>query len=941
MRHYTRLFASVLTVAMVLPLTVSALAIGDRVQTSNNLNVRSSASAQAAIVGTAPLGAQGTIVSGPTINSYTWWNIRWDNGLVGWSVQDYLQRVASAAKAAASFSTTEASGLAISATPNPCTLDNGATQCASTISWSAPSTQIVQVWVQAGASYPVQFACTAGSGSLNAPWISGGGDTFILYPASSCDPSLYNSLSAAAIVQVSAIGNQPASPYSNIRSTTWYEFGPSYADSLANLRAAIPSLHAAGFNTVWLVTPWMDMQSSALPSATWNESNFTALKQTLDVLRANNMQALMDLNYLGQGWSPAGIDACTWTQNSSMYSAFTNYVSGFLQRINGYQSTVMIMVATEAAEPCSMLGSGYAPQVASIMRNTIGNLPMQIPSSVRSGWRIGYHDYDELNLGWLSSGDSPIASPNPFDFLSMVAYEMESYSDSQIASELSTRAARFRALYPSWPLIVGEYGAVACDSSAEANQSRVVASILNWAIAHNAGGNLWQWQPVTKNGTASDCSAGLSGAGLNLMNANGTPRPAADTVAGILGGSIVTVSIPPPPSNFTASCDESGTASLGWSPVSGADSYRPIIYVPIGQLCPGGWTDGGTSQTNQNRECHISDYHGTGAQAFSLPTGATYTGYAYSHNAAGDSNPAAGPINFMCAAPTPITLTASPNPCTLLSSGTCSSTISWTAPAGQTVQVWINDGSSNKLMSCSEGSSSTVVPWIGATPGTFSIYKTTSCDASAASGKTAEATLVVKGVAPPTSPDGTSITPISGGTITASNYSWSFSKQTGSLGYLILKNGVSDGSSGNLLLVALKGKLFVRNNAAQWFKWTTGGWQQLSYSLDKASLLPSETGSYLLNKQGIWYFGAASTADKPIYRNGKPAGAGMANYLINIGGTTYARNSLKAWYSWNGTGWVATAAPTIGVTTTSAQTAALLDAIQAILLQLQQWVGGR
>lgn len=65
---------------------------GARVQTSSNLNVRSSASAGATLLGTQSLGALGTVVSGGVqADGFFWWNINYDSGVDGWSVEDYLQ----------------------------------------------------------------------------------------------------------------------------------------------------------------------------------------------------------------------------------------------------------------------------------------------------------------------------------------------------------------------------------------------------------------------------------------------------------------------------------------------------------------------------------------------------------------------------------------------------------------------------------------------------------------------------------------------------------------------------------------------------------------------------------------------------------------------------------------------------------------------------------
>ena len=91
----------------------------------------------------------------------------------------------------------------------------------------------------------------------------------------------------------------------------------------------------------------------------------------------------------------------------------------------------------------------------------------------------------------------------------------------------------------------------------------------------------------------------------------------------------------------------------------------------------------------------------------------------------------------------PAKLSASPNPCTLSSSGTCSSTLSWQAAAGQSYQLRLT-GSTNPI-ACSGGSGSIVIPWIVANGYTFQIYRAAGCSSSI-SGLTADDTITVKGV---------------------------------------------------------------------------------------------------------------------------------------------------------------------------------------------------
>jgi len=96
------------------------LANGDKVQATQNLNVRSSYSSSASLITTVASGTKGTIIAGPqTADGYTWWAVSWDNGYAGWSVQDYLQKVVTKPDLIITSS--------VSASPNPVTAGNNVT----------------------------------------------------------------------------------------------------------------------------------------------------------------------------------------------------------------------------------------------------------------------------------------------------------------------------------------------------------------------------------------------------------------------------------------------------------------------------------------------------------------------------------------------------------------------------------------------------------------------------------------------------------------------------------------------------------------------------------------------------------------------------------------------------------------------------------------------
>lgn len=72
----------------------NVIALKSIVKTSAWLNVHSSPRIYSARVGIEPQNATGTVVSGPSVsNGYTWWDVKFSNGLTGWVVVNYLQLV--------------------------------------------------------------------------------------------------------------------------------------------------------------------------------------------------------------------------------------------------------------------------------------------------------------------------------------------------------------------------------------------------------------------------------------------------------------------------------------------------------------------------------------------------------------------------------------------------------------------------------------------------------------------------------------------------------------------------------------------------------------------------------------------------------------------------------------------------------------------------------
>ena len=66
--------------------------VGNRIETTANVNVRSFPYLSGEILGTEPTGSQGTVTGGVIwSDGFWWWQIQYDDGTVGWSVETYME----------------------------------------------------------------------------------------------------------------------------------------------------------------------------------------------------------------------------------------------------------------------------------------------------------------------------------------------------------------------------------------------------------------------------------------------------------------------------------------------------------------------------------------------------------------------------------------------------------------------------------------------------------------------------------------------------------------------------------------------------------------------------------------------------------------------------------------------------------------------------------
>ena len=319
-------------------------------------------------------------------------------------------------------------------------------------------------------------------------------------------PDSTGQTSAGNATSTQQVNHAPPSPiagvleYSNMKSVVY--FTPHYeSDTSLFLAADLQKIKTAGFNTVFLPAGWNNFESNINPP-TYVDSGFAELKKELDLLKANNMKALIALN---PNVPPSGVDIYNWISIPSQYQAYQNYVAYLLNQILPYKDMVYVYVLTENSVPYDVIMKDPAGSAAKL-RATLGNLPNALSQDLRKNFKIGYHDNEFIPLNLISStANSPIASPNPFDFVSMTAYPVlfgfsfpnslgTNLTASQISSTLDQRVGYFKTLYPSTPFIIAEMGYPSCSAQGdEAEQNLVGSSMVNYALSKGYGFNYWSW----------------------------------------------------------------------------------------------------------------------------------------------------------------------------------------------------------------------------------------------------------------------------------------------------------------------------------------------------------------------------------------------------------------------------------------------------------------
>lgn len=384
---------------------------------------------------------------------------------------------------------------------------------------------------------------------------------------------------------------------SSVRSVTYYnEARNSPGQIKEDLQRDINQIKSAGFNTILLVPGWARYNPKPMANPpVYDTQAFNDLKSILALLKANGMKAILPLDYMegGSATDPDNIlysnttnpgAKCDWISNGNKFNAFVNYVNEVMRQTSDYSDSVYLMVFSENTD-CNIPGYD-APgltvdqkaeknhQLTQLLRATLGNLPTRLSPELRSRFKFGYYDAGLVRNMVLRgyTNDTPVASPNPFDFVSVGGfYEEGTHTDEQINNSVRGAIGEFRQAFPTTPLFIFEFGEATCPQtpryrgiSLETNQSRVLEAQIKTLISLNLGFNVWGWKDTAYQGNCPILGVNPEtgqeivnqGYGLGLIDKNGNPKPALAKIT-----SLIATDVDPIGADGGSSCKQ----LIGWA----------------------------------------------------------------------------------------------------------------------------------------------------------------------------------------------------------------------------------------------------------------------------------------------------------------------------------------------------------------------------------------
>jgi len=334
----------------------------------------------------------------------------------------------------------------------------------------------------------------------------------------------------------------------------------------------LDGMKARGFNTVWMVNVWAAFQPQA--DGPYREDRLEWLRGVCRAAQVRDMNVLLVVAYIGEGWGPEGVDVPAWPLVPEHRAQHARYLEWLAKGVADFDN-VFYLLCTEEILPATLL---YQPDTrpeaveafrawarrtnpdvaywndrwqttytwedlrpaATSERKTwqtwqdhnrwfcslMGELLPPMTTAIRAGDPdavIGFHDF-LIDPAIPEEGmERPQPAPCGFDFFSIGYYYVHEKSFEENLKGLTDRMDAASAAYAETPLMCGEIGLpVRLDSpeltqADEELQTRWYREALGKLRERRFGYDIWCWRTVVKGETSS----------LALLRAaDKSPRPA-------------------------------------------------------------------------------------------------------------------------------------------------------------------------------------------------------------------------------------------------------------------------------------------------------------------------------------------------------------------------------------------------------------------------------
>jgi hypothetical protein len=381
-----------------------------------------------------------------------------------------------------------------------------------------------------------------------------------------------------------------------------------------------------GFNTVWIIFPWQERDTT---SSLLNIKSTNNLKQVVQYARDLKMNVILPVTYcFGFCWGvPQGVtrDAFQLGVNDPLWYANVNYLKTLVSELREFDNLHYLVFSENIVPERSNLNNPNNQELsniyktafinylktknpdirfwnlrwstnyqnfdsinmpsyidpftqgniffndiwrwsASLVRSRITDLPAQLKPLMNPNSQIGYHDYlwDKDTVDEL-----PLPVANSYDFLSIANYPGLSNTPINLESgRLLNLYNQYKSKYPNQPIFFGEVGVGVGGAYNEEQQNFLLVDLLNVLKGKVFGFNIWQLDDME-----------LQGEPGGILRVDGTSRP---VVQSLYNNQLLQIPAPlnNPKGYFdTANCE----VISGW--VCDSDDYSKSLDVIF-------WKDG-------------------------------------------------------------------------------------------------------------------------------------------------------------------------------------------------------------------------------------------------------------------------------------------------------------------------------------------------------------